>query len=161
MKFTNGGSYKGQFIGDQADGVGQYEDIHGNLFQVEQGVEKDGRDGGCIVNCRLQNLCSVQFNNGEKFKGIYKDGRPNGKGEVFYKNSIKSCMSGVEYEQAKYKGNFVNGKREGFGKLVWQDGSCFEGQWKNDMRLEGRMVMANGCVYIGKFKNDKFHGKNE
>ena len=21
--------------------------------------------------------------------------------------------------------------------------------------------MANGCVYIGKFQNDKFHGKNE
>lgn len=49
----NGSSYKGQFIADQADGNGQFEDQHTNLFQPEQGVESDGRDGGCIVNGRL------------------------------------------------------------------------------------------------------------
>lgn len=27
------------------------------------------------------------------------------------------------------------------------------------MRHTGRMIMANGCVYEGDFKNDKFHGE--
>jgi hypothetical protein len=70
-------------------------------------------------------------------------------------------VSGVEYEQAQYKGMFRNGKREGRGRMVWSDGSSFEGLWKNDERSEGRMVMSNGCIYIGKFLEDKFHGKNE
>ena len=53
MKFLNGAQYKGQFIGDQADGNGQYEDAGSNLFQVEQGAEREGRDTGCIINERL------------------------------------------------------------------------------------------------------------
>ena len=53
---------------------------------------------------------------------------------MYYKTSLKSTVSGVEYEQAQYKGMFRNGKREGFGKMVWQDGSNFEGIWKNDLR---------------------------
>ena len=45
--------------------------------------------------------------------------------------------------------------------MVWGDSSNFEGTWKNDMRHKGTMIMNNNCVYIGKFKNDKFHGPNE
>lgn len=41
--------------------------------------------------------------------------------------------------------------------MVWADGSSFEGTWLNDMRHEGRMIMNNNCIYIGHFKNDKFH----
>lgn len=48
----------------------------------------------------------------------------------------------MEYELAQYKGNFRNGKREGHGKMIWSDGSCFEGLWKNDLRLNGTMIMA-------------------
>ena len=46
--------------------------------------------------------------------------------------------------------------------MVWTDGSNFIGTWKNDQRLEGTMIMNNNCIYIGKFKNDKFndsHGR--
>ena len=32
------------------------------------------------MNARLQKTCSIQFTNGDKFFGIFKDGRPNGKG---------------------------------------------------------------------------------
>jgi len=45
--------------------------------------------------------------------------------------------------------------------MVWSDGSCFEGEWKNDERVHGRMIMNNGCIYIGGFLHDKFHGPNE
>ena len=80
---------------------------------------------------------------------------------MIYKLSIKSTQSGSEGEMAQYKGYFRNGKREGRGKIIWADGSCFEGEWKNDERCHGRMIMNNGCVYIGHFLNDKFHGKQE
>jgi len=50
--------------------------------------------------------------------------------------------------------------REGKGKMIWSDGSVFEGQWVKDQRFSGRMIMSNGWVYIGKFKNDKFNDEN-
>ena len=43
--------------------------------------------------------------------------------------------------------------------MYWADGSSFEGIWKDDMRYEGKMIMSNGCIYEGTFKNDKFHCK--
>lgn len=52
------------------------------------------------MNGRLQNMCSVMFTNGDKFVGLFKDGRPNGLGTMFYKNSLKSGLSGVSYELA-------------------------------------------------------------
>ena len=51
--------------------------------------------------------------------------------------------------------------RDGKGKMVWQDGSVFDGIWLNDQRHKGRMIMANGYVYDGTFRDDKFHGDNE
>jgi len=128
------------------------------MFAIEQGIEESGQDTGSIVHSRLQNMCSVMFVNGDKFLGIYKDGRPNGKGTMFYKNSLRSGASGASYELAKYSGHFMQGKREGQGSMVWDDGTIFEGTWKNDERSYGRLIMNNGCVYTGHFKNDKIHG---
>ena len=92
---------------------------------------------------------------------IFKDGRPNGFGTMFYKNSIPSTAPGMEYEMAIYKGNFRQGKREGKGKMVWSDGSVFDGMFKDDERYFGTMVMDHNIVYKGHFENDKFHGPNE
>jgi len=44
--------------------------------------------------------CSVTFANGDKFNGIFKDGRPKGYGEMFYKNSVPSLTPGIEFEIA-------------------------------------------------------------
>ena len=75
-----------------------------------------------------------------------------------YKNSLKSNSNygGYSSEQAEYHGNFVAGKREGFGCMYWQDGSNFAGIWKNDQRLEGKMIMPSNVIYEGTFKNDMF-----
>ena len=34
---------------------------------------------------------------------------------------------------AVYLGQMLNNKREGRGKMIWADGSMYEGFWKNDM----------------------------
>jgi hypothetical protein len=73
-----------------------------------------------------------------------------------YKNSIPVAKVGDQFELAKYMGNFSAGRREGFGAMYWDDGSNFKGLWKNDQRAKGRMIMPNGCIYEGTFKNDTF-----
>jgi hypothetical protein len=52
------------------------------------------------------------FSNGDKYRGIFKDGRPCGLGEMTYKSSIPGPM-GSESEEATYEGHFKAGKREG------------------------------------------------
>lgn len=63
-----------------------------------------------------------------------------------------------EFEEATYTGDYKAGKRDGKGKLVWQDGSSFTGEWRNDERHYGEMRFSNGNMYVGSFSNDKFDG---
>jgi hypothetical protein len=42
--------------------------------------------------------------------------------------------------------------------MKWNDGSKFEGLWKDDKRKNGRMTMADGTKYSGEFEDDKYHG---
>lgn len=76
----------------------------------------------------------INFKNGDKYRGDFKDGRPNGYGTMKYVYSLPGSL-GSEFEEADYHGEFVAGKREGKGQMVWTDGTVFTGLWKNDMRL--------------------------
>lgn len=69
--------------------------------------------------------------------------------------------SGNKYEVGVYIGNFVHGKREGQGTMVWSDGSTFRGTWNNNLRKHGTMIFTNGQVYVGNFTNDMIQGDNE
>ncbi len=46
---------------------------------------------------------------------------------------------------SKYKGDWVNDKKQGWGTYDWQDGSRYEGQWNGDyMHGQGVFYYANG-----------------
>ena len=161
MVFTNGHVYSGQFIKDAADGNGAmiYEDNQKNFIKFCQHHDANGYNlSGLFLNGKLTNKCEIDFNNGDKFVGMFKGGKPNGFGEMTYKNSIPSGRGpGAGFELAKYRGMFKAGKRDGRGSMYWADGSNFKGQWCNDQRKYGIMVMANGLVYEGDFMDDQYH----
>jgi len=54
----------------------------------------------------------INFQNGDKYRGDFKDGRPNGYGTMKYSFSLPG-MNGAEFEGAEYHGDFMAGKREG------------------------------------------------
>ena len=94
----------------------------------------------------VNSLSEVNYKNGDKFRGMFKDGRPNGSGIMKYNYSLPGM--GSEYEEAEYVGFFKAGKRHGeggrLGKMTWlSDGSTFRGTWLNDKRHEGEMVFSN------------------
>lgn len=62
------------------------------------------------------------YKNGDKYKGMFKDGRPCGQGTMKYNYSIPGLM-GSDHEEATYEGQFKAGKREGQGIMTWADGS--------------------------------------
>lgn len=61
-------------------------------------------------------------------------------------------------EEARYVGNFMAGRREGFGKIIWQDGVTYTGKWRYDQRSEGEMLFATGMKFQGQFYKDRIHG---
>lgn len=47
--------------------------------------------------------------------------------------------------------------REGYGKMVWNDGSYYEGEWSKGLQCgQGRLVLPDGRIKEGQFRNNKF-----
>ncbi len=52
---------------------------------------------------------------------------------------------------AIYKGKYLNGLKHGSGYLVWENGSCYRGRFKNNMMhdVTGKYVWPDGRSYLG------------
>ena len=81
---------------------------------------------------------------GDRYVGEHKNGKPHGKGIIFYNSTILKS----------YEGDWYYGERHGKGILIWQDGGRYEGEWKNDEQHgTGTMIWADGDKYVGEWKN--------
>ncbi len=60
-----------------------------------------------------------------------------------------------------YKGEVVDGKRVGKGKLTCADGKVYEGEWVNDEIRHGKLTYKNTGHYEGYFRNMKLDGYGE
>lgn len=90
--------------------------------------------------------------NGYRYTGEYKDGKPNGKGKLYYNNN----------ELDYYEGDFSDGLRSGYGKLFWGNGQRYEGYWKYDkFDGKGTLYYANGAKYVGTWENNMRAGKGK
>ena len=66
-----------------------------------------------------------------------------------------------EYENGnKYIGQFVNGKREGYGIMYFSNGGKYEGHWKKGL-AEGKGIeyYQNGDRFEGGYHEDEEHGQ--
>ena len=66
-----------------------------------------------------------------------------------------------QYENGnKYIGQFVNGKREGYGIMYFSKGGKYEGHWKNGL-AEGKGIeyYQNGDRFEGDYHEDEEHGQ--
>ena len=78
--------------------------------------------------------------------GQFKDGLYHGKGKLYNEKGI-----------LVYEGDFINGKPEGKGKYIEDDGEYYIGQWKNGLKHgKGIFYYKNGTIkYDGNWINDK------
>ncbi|MBC2769834.1 MORN repeat-containing protein [Pusillimonas minor] len=66
---------------------------------------------------------------------------------------------------ALYQGQFVAGKKHGYGVKLYPNGDGYAGHWENDMRHGhgryeyGKASPWRGDVYQGGWQNDRQHGK--
>ena len=57
-----------------------------------------------------------------------------------------------------YEGDYINDKKEGNGKYIWENGEYYIGQFKNGLSHgKGTMYYSNGKIkYEGDWINNKF-----
>jgi hypothetical protein len=57
-----------------------------------------------------------------------------------------------------YTGTFVDGKRNGVGRMEYANGNNYQGQWKDDRRVKGEFKYKIGNSYTGQFDDQVMEG---
>ncbi|OMJ69997.1 hypothetical protein SteCoe_32126 [Stentor coeruleus] len=78
----------------------------------------DGKYTGEFYNDDFNGYGEIIWNNGNTFKGSWKDGLMHGKGTFTWKNG------------KTYTGRYKYGEKHGKGVMTWPDKRCYEGNWK-------------------------------
>lgn len=82
---------------------------------------------------------------------------------IYVLNSSAFVCNGIgeiRYDKALYTGECIENKKDGRGRIVFDDGVKYEGDWKNDKKNgHGTQHYANGMIYNGEWKNGIYHGK--
>lgn len=118
------------------------------------------------------------------YQGGWRGGRPHGKGKMTFKKSYvdpversrtSSSLGGAVWhgltqlspfevdmdgKPQEYVGDFDREHyRHGEGKMVYYDGSVYEGSWVDNTRTGfGKFTSSDGDVYEGHWLNDEKHG---
>ena len=103
MLFKDGSQYLGPFVNDVIDMSqnGHIEDYNNSMFRVMGHTDENGVNmSGQLHKGKLQNQCAVDFQNGDRSLGMFKDGKPNGPVDLFYKYSVPMQGNSGQYEQA-------------------------------------------------------------
>ncbi len=169
--FADGNIYDGEWESGKRTGYGVFTWPAGDRYE------------GQFANGKRHGQGTYWFSNGNVFTGAWENGKRNGPGKLTYadgsvqtgrwQNSEYVPGSGtitppapvreyrrVEYQSSYYEGPIVNGKRHGWGKLVWNDGERYRGDFVNGDRTgQGTYHFKNGSVYKGEFLKNKMHGK--
>ena len=122
-----------------------------------QTTSKYGNDSGKILE--LNRLCCI-------------DDTPTNTESYFLGSSMRWLKKNTDYQVIVsyadpeyghsgiiYKGEFKNGKKDGYGEIKWADGDTYKGQFKNGTcEGAGKLIDSDTTYYIGDFINCKRHG---
>jgi len=118
----------------------------------------------------LKYFDKIEFENGERYEGAWKNDTMNGKGTYYYasgnlykgqwKDGNREGVGEHTWAEGfKYTGQWADNTMHGMGKYVFPAGSEYEGEYVNGVRTgQGRYKHANGSVYKGGFLSGKKHG---
>ena len=83
----------------------------------------------------------------------------NDKNSVLKFNDIMNNKE-LKYNNGRYVGQVVNGKKDGKGIYYYNEGDIYEGEWRNGKK-EGKGIyyLKDGERYEGDFRNSNFEGK--
>ena len=159
--FNDGTEFCGIFHDNILEKYGKYSNING---KSQNNLDKNDKE--IIITDNL---------NYEEFIGEYKNYEANGFG--IYKNFITNLkisgifhyngLSGIGIEDSVeggyiYYGEFINNKKEGYGTIIWKDGSKYQGEFiNNQLNGHGIIEYPGNKYYQGEIKNGRMDGYGE
>jgi hypothetical protein len=79
----------------------------------------------------------------------------------FEKIKDETIFVSKKYSNGRYNGYLKNNKRNGKGKMTYDNGNKYDGYWVNDKKQgEGIMEYDNEDIYNGTWKNGNCKWKN-
>ena len=60
-----------------------------------------------------------------------------------------------------YKGNWENNLKNGKGIMLIKNDNKYEGEWKNDILINGKIIFKNKDIYEGNLLNEIIEGKDK
>jgi len=129
------GEYTGEWNGAHMEGEGIFRTAGGDTYE------------GTWKNSVLNGEGIRKTPNGETYKGYWENGQLNGIAEIITNIGL-------------YQGEVVKSIENGKGKMVWNDHSEYDGDWRDGLpHGMGNFKAANQEVYEGDFKEGKKEGR--
>jgi len=82
--------------------------------------------------------------------------------DILKKLNADKLLNEIKLESGSYKGPLNNNEEpHGFGSMIYNDGSTYDGLWTNGKRegKNGIFKFSSGDTYQGDFEDEEFHGK--
>eukprot|EP00210_Caulerpa_lentillifera_P000373 g366.t1 len=171
----NGVEYKGEWLHGKRHGIGRLI-IESSKHQIIYNGQwyNDYQQGKGTINYPSGNRYEGQWVQGEKngfgkmqwldrneeYEGEWRGNTMHGRGEYtwFIQGLDTNTSSNDPFlkRHNKYIGEFVEGKKEGFGRLFYGDGAIYEGEFFQDEKHGlGLYLTVSGEIYKGEFINDR------
>ena len=151
--FHEGGSYDGEWLENKRNGYGKeiytwgyYEGYWKNNDYYGQGKEYHTKDGATYETAT--NV--IKTVNGKKFYG-----------KIVNNDFVADSLNGngrEDYNNGYYIGEFLGGKRHGYGTYYWNDGAIYQGYWEADLKNGYGKLTSGANAYEGNWKDDKREG---
>ena len=110
-------------------------------------ILEEGFYSGTLCNGMKVGKGIMEWKDGSKYDGEWKDNKAHGKGKFYH-------INGHQYE-----GNWENNKANGEGTYTHKNGAFYKGMWKDDMQHGyGIEHWADGGKYEGNYLNGEKHG---
>jgi hypothetical protein len=98
------------------------------------------------------------FDRGERYTGMWANGKQNGRGEhVWIESAPDGSSMGTQKQMSnRYVGEWLDGERHGEGVFTYASGAKYEGLWAHNCKEGfGVLTFEDGHVYAGPFLADR------
>lgn len=165
--------YEGDFVENRFEGKGKFKYANGESYNGEWKNSKYHGEGeyiatgviyykGEFANNYFEGKGTLNIYNGPKYVGDFHLDKYHGSGVITYPEKKKKTgeKKTPQDEFKEFSGLFVNGCKDGKGKLTLVDDSVIEGIWKNKTIVgECTRTLSNGSKETGYWKDDHFTAK--
>lgn len=139
LTYKDSTEYEGNWENGKWNGIGQLSSHNDTIV----GEWKNG----------IANGNATWVFDGFQYDGQICDNKPNGQGSLYSLDPDNTYL---------YAGEWLNGKRNGYGDAIYGNGDSYYGEWKDDAYSGvGRYRYSNGDIYDGEWSDNLPNGEGQ